>query len=467
MKNSVRYLLLLTLSIFLFVSCMDDMDDVLPENRDLVQANEFVYRALNYFYLYKAESPELANDYFSTNREKTDFLSDFKTPEDLFKHLKYQGDKFSVLVDDYVELERVLQGKNYSTGASFVGFTFENQFYILVQNSIKNSSAAQNNVVRGDVFHAINGQSITQSNVNDLLNAPSLELSYAYEENGRFNKSEDTVILQNEELEEPAIGMYKVLEIGNTKVGYLLYNSFLVKYNQDLNRVFGYFKSEGIDALVLDLRYNSGGSIYSAEVLSSMITGQFTGEVLYESEWNADLQPYYGETVPFTDKLDSGEAIESLRLSKVAVLTQSRTASASELVINALNPYIDILQVGTPTRGKYQGSVLVYDSPNFSQKHRNPMHRYAMLPLVLKIKNAEGFTDFDEGLPADIFVEEKVSDIKNNLGTAEELLLRTALETMGINLPTARSEMEREETTITPIQITSDKWENILYKTME
>lgn len=465
MKKSLRYIVLFILSMILFVSCMDDMDDILPENRDMAQASEFVYGALNHFYLYKANTPELANDYFPKSSDKSDFLTDFQSPEALFEHLKYDGDRFSVLVDDYVELERSLQGKNFGTGAVFFKFKHNNEFYILVRNVIDNSSAAQSDVVRGDIFHSINGQAITESNINDLLNSTSLELRYAYEENGEYIKSDDKVTLQNAELDEPSIGMYKVLEIGSTKIGYLMYNSFLATYNQELNDVFKYFKAEGIDELVLDLRYNSGGSIYSAELLSNMITGQFTGKVLYENEWNADLQSYYGETVRFTEKFKTGETIESLKLSKMAVLTQARTASASELVINALNPYINIIQVGTETRGKYQGSILVYDSPNFTSQYKNPMHRYAMLPLVLKTKNSEGFTDFDEGLPADIFLVEKVPDIKNNLGTPEELLLRAALVELGISLPAAKEETIKS--TNIPKEIVSMKLDNIMYKTMD
>lgn len=467
MKKFLRILLLFSISMFLFVSCMDDMDDVLPENRDMAQANEFVYRAMNFFYLYKENTTELANDYFSDDRDKTDFITDFQSPEDLFEYLKYEGDRFSVLVKDYEDLERSLQGKNFSTGAIFFSFTKNDEFYILVRNVIDNSSAAQNEVVRGDIFHAINGQAITQNNINDLLDSPSLEFSYAYEENGEYIKSDDTVTLQNAELEEPSIGMYKVLEVGSSKVGYLMYNSFIATYNQELNNVFRYFKAEGVDELVLDLRYNSGGSIYSAELLSNMITGQFTGEVLYENEWNDDLQSYYGETVTFAEKFKTGEAIESLKLSRMAVLTQPRTASASELVINALNPYIDILQVGTETRGKYQGSILVYDSPNFNKQHLNPLHRYAMLPLVLKTKNSEGFTDFDDGLPADIILEEKVSDIKNNLGTPNDLLLGAALEELGIGMPPAREQEKRKESRMVPLHYTPEKLDNIMYKKLD
>lgn len=176
---------------------------------------------------------------------------------------------------------------------------------------------------------------------------------------------------------------------------------------------------------------------------------------MYEDEWNKDLQPHYSESVYFSNKNPN-----SLELNRIVILTQSRTASASELVINSLNPYVDVLQVGMDTRGKYQGSVLVYDSPNFSNKNRNPLHRYAMLPLVLKTKNSIGFTDFDEGLPADVFFEEKVGHFQNNLGTTEEPLLRTALEALGFSLPQAKTS---DKLILLEVQDYDKALDNIMY----
>ena len=67
------------------------------------------------------------------------------------------------------------------------------------------------------------------------------------------------------------------------------------------------------------------------------------------------------------------------------VLTTKSSASASELLINGLKPYIDVIQIGDVTTGKNVGSVTLYDSPNFGTQNRNPSHRYAMQPIVLKI----------------------------------------------------------------------------------
>src|SRR5690606_22500879 len=78
-----------------------------------------------------------------------------------------------------------------------------------------------------------------------------------------------------------------------------------------------------------------------------------------------------------------------LNLDKVYVLTTNRTASASELIINGLSPYIDVVQIGDRTTGKSQASVTLYDSENFSKQNANPSHKYAIQPLVAVSVNSE------------------------------------------------------------------------------
>ena len=219
-----------------------------------------------------------------------------------------------------------------------------------------------------------------------------------------------------------------------------MYNAFTNEFDSQLNAVFGQFQSEGITDLVLDLRYNGGGSVRTATYLASMITGQFTGQTMYTEQWNEDRQPEFAEDGVFVNSFVSGgEAINSLNLTTVYVLTTSRTASASELVINSLNPYINVVQIGDNTTGKYQASFLMYDSPNFQRTvDLNPNHTYAMLPLVFQTANSVGFTNFDNGLVPDITQTEDLTNL-GVLGTQTEPLLATAIaEIAGIPIPGTR-----------------------------
>jgi carboxyl-terminal processing protease len=112
----------------------------------------------------------------------------------------------------------------------------------------------------------------------------------------------------------------------------------------------------------------------------------------------------------------------------VYILTTNRTASASELVINGLTPYIDVKQVGDDTTGKFQASFLLYDAPApiFSRSQANLTHTYAMLPLVFKTLNATGNTDFIDGLVPDISLREDFANL-GILGAENEPLLAAAI----------------------------------------
>ena len=141
---------------------------------------------------------------------------------------------------------------------------------------------------------------------------------------------------------------------------------------------------------------------------------------------------YWDENSPesllnrFTNKLSNNESIFSLNLDRVFILTSARTASASELLINGLDPYIDVIHIGDFTVGKNQGSITVYDYINDS-RDKNPNHMYAMQPIVLKIGNVAGYTDFPDGLEPDIFIKES-SLHPGVLGDIEEPLLKIAID---------------------------------------
>src|SRR5690606_40885765 len=102
------------------------------------------------------------------------------------------------------------------------------------------------------------------------------------------------------------------------------------------------------------------------------------------------------------------------------------TASASELVINGLEPYIDIIQVGTITTGRNVGSITLYDSPNFRKENLNPNHRYAMQPITFRVVNSVGFGEYHTGLVPDVELADNMGNILP-LGDENELLLNATI----------------------------------------
>ena len=129
----------------------------------------------------------------------------------------------------------------------------------------------------------------------------------------------------------------------------------------------------------------------------------------------------------FYDEISNGTDFNNLGLTRLYVLTTLSTASASELLINSLSPYIQVIQIGAPTTGKYQASTTLYDSPDFNRSGANPGHTYAIQPLIYKTVNAAGVTDYAEGLMPDIEIFENLRNL-GTIGDINEPLLKTALD---------------------------------------
>lgn len=440
MKKLILPLLLL---IFFTGACSKDDDVAEPqentENIDPaeIEVERFIYRAMDDWYLYEAEVPELGEGYFSSLEKRNEYLASFDTPQALFDDLQASHDRFSFMWNDYEELEKLLySGIEKSTGMVYgLGrINGTDDVFGIVYYVLPGTSAEERGVLRGDAFKEINGQKLTVSNYRSLLGMDSYTLTIADIEGGKITNTDRKVELVNQELAENPVYMTSVFEIEGQKIGYLLYNGFTMDFDPKLNEAFGNLKAEAIDHLILDLRYNSGGSVGTAIDLASMITGQFNGELLAQTMLNEKWQKIYEKEAPealeyrFNSTIHTGEAINSLNLDQVYVIATKKSASASELLINGLNAYIDVVHVGENTAGKFQGSRTLYDSNNmfFSKKDVNPNHKYAVQPLITKFANAHGVTDFVNGLQPDIEASENINDY-GPLGDPSEILVNTAV----------------------------------------
>ncbi len=425
------------------ISCDNKDDNFVPTN---LEVSDFVFKGLNQFYLYQAEVPDLANTRFANQNDLNNFLAQNSDPKDLFQKLLYKPisrfplgqavDRFSVIFSDYTQLEGILQGTTTNNGVDF-GLKYKDatqtSIFGFVKYILPSSDASNKNIKRGDIFYAVDGESLNIDNYRALLSRENYTLNLADYDNGAITPNGQSVALNKTVISENPVFLTSVLNVGASKVGYLMYNGFYPNYESQLNSAFAELKSQGITHLVLDLRYNSGGSVATATRLASLITGQFNGEIFGKQQWNAKAQAYYLEKEPlklfnfFTNSAADGSALNSLQLSKIYVLTTKSTASASELVINGLKPYIDVVQIGDLTTGKNVGSITLYDSPTFTKKDISNKHAYAMQPLVLKIVNRNDFGDYTNGLEPTDFLPENLGNL-GILGNVTEPLLNAALE---------------------------------------
>lgn len=439
MIKILKLALLATCFVLAFQNCSDDYDDIIHYR----STNEFIWKGLNQYYFWQKDSPDLSDFRFSTNIAFENFLN-FYTPENLFHNLRYQPgitDRFSVLFSDYEVLEDLLSGSSKNNGVEY-GLRYKSgsttDIFGYVRYILPNSNASTKNIQRGTIFYAVNGTSLTVDNYAQLLSSDTYTLNLAEFDNGNITPNGNSVTLTKTVYTENPIFIKNVHSVGAKKVGYLMYNGFYANFEDELNDAFAYLKGAGITHLILDLRYNGGGSVNVATRLASMITGQFNGQVFAQQQWNEKRMAYYNSINPealinrFTTSLSNGNSINNLNLDKLYVLTSKSTASASELVINSLKPYISVIQIGEVTTGKNVGSITLYDSPTFRKENINPSHKYAMQPIVLKIVNKNGLGEYTNGLTPNVFFNEDVGNL-GVLGENTEPLLSFALNYISTN----------------------------------
>ncbi|MFV0540608.1 MAG: S41 family peptidase [Aestuariibaculum sp.] len=436
-KTILNILTAFVISSLLFTGCSksDDNTPVIESVSLNNEVNDFIWRGLNDVYLWQSDVPNLGdtkffsnndyvtfyNSYDTTENLSQDIIADYFTflnkynnPTELFDALLYKKDdidKFSYLVDDYVALENSFQGTSKSSGLDFglVRLSGSNDILGYVRYIAKNSDAANKDIYRGDFFLEVDGQQLTINNYQELLfgSNDNFTLGMADITNNIVAINGKTVALTKTEFTEDPILINDIIEINGHTIAYLMYNQFIGDFDNALNDVFAEFKAQGATDLILDLRYNPGGRVSTAVALASMITGQFTEDIFASAQWNSKYQAYFSSNNPeflndrFTDKLADNSSINMLNLTKVYILTTTGTASASELIINGLDPYIDVIHIGTRTTGKYTASVTLYDANNFDKEKANPNHKYAMQPLVYKSANKNGVSDYYNGLVPD------------------------------------------------------------------
>jgi carboxyl-terminal processing protease len=441
---NVCFLSLVIVFTFLSTSCKKDKAENLSET-DL-EINQFIWGGLNYLYLWVDNVPELQSSTYQNEASLNQFLNKTADHEALFNSLLYQHgkvDKWSWIVDDYTELENQLQGISKTNGMDFrLGkFTGTNNVFGFVRYVMKGSPADRAGVKRGNVFTLINSTQLTLDNYLSLLfNNDSYTVAIDTIINQSFAHTGRSVNLTAIEFQENPIYLDTVYTVNNKKVGYLVYNSFINKFSSQLNDVFQKFKTKAIDELILDLRYNPGGDETNMIGLASMIYTTNSNDVFMQLRYNTNIQSSieteegtdylkrkFTDNITYIDDANHSQTvgIGSLNLNKLHVITSSNTASAGEVLMCGLKAYIPVVLIGDTTEGKYVGSTTVHDYID-NEGTINPDHKWAMQPIIMKVANKNGVTDYIGGYIPDIEIIESIATL-NQLGNVNEPLLKKTL----------------------------------------
>ncbi|WP_420186519.1 S41 family peptidase [Bacteroides pyogenes] len=304
--------------------------------------------------------------------------------------------------------EKIEKEKEYSYG--FVGLQpvqelSSSKGFFVIQGVHPGSSADKAGLKRGMEIHKVGGESISiekwEKIHSSLMVGDSRSTQQVTDKDGRVYNINSGPIEVN-----PVIYSH-VKNIHSHRIGYLVYSKFDAGFDQELFDVFKKFKKENITNLILDLRYNGGGHVISAQLISSCIAGSaYEGKVFASYRYNEERMKAIGNkkrTDPFLystyENLNTSLAEGAVNLSKVYCLVSGQTASASELVINSLRGIgIEVILIGERTNGKNVGM----EGTEFTTKAGT----YEFFPITFQSYNAKDFGAYENGFDPGHIIDE-------------------------------------------------------------
>jgi len=425
--KKILFLLLATLiTITINQSCKKDEPESDIPTETLI-TNRWIYENMALYYLWNTQMTS-----------GIDYMKE-ADPEAYFYKLLYdEKDKWSYITDDYPKLAAELNGVPETMGYYPAFYqTPDNKVFIVVCYVYPNSPAAEAGLERGDLIISIDNTPLDTANYYTKYSGQSYTVQLGTIVNHTLTPTGVSFSMTARIVHADPSIFHTVLDVNGTKIGYLVYVEFIPgnndAYLQEMDNIFNEFISAGVSDLIVDLRYNPGGAVDAAIHLASEIvplTIASNSGLMIRLQYNADLQ-YYLVANNFNSYLyyNFYPAAGNLNLNRVYILTTGRSASASELVIAGLDPYMEVVQIGTPTYGKYVGSWVIPDDKN----------KWAMMPIVSKFINNNGFTDFEDGLTPDHVVEDNLFSALP-FGNVNDPMIARAIElATGKSMPTPKS----------------------------
>ncbi len=386
-----------------------------PVNCSSTSQNTWVRDQLQVYYYWNQFLPANVNP------------ASFTTPELYLDAVRYRP-----IDNSYSYITTAAANDAFYGDSQFIGYGFGQQTTttdIRVLQVYADSPALEAGLQRGDVITQVNGQTIAAMVANGTIgNAFGVtEIGVASdivfvkpsgeERRARMVKRLVTI---------PTVSLTQVVEVDGRKVGYLFFRNFVRPSEAALNDAFAALKAAGATELILDLRYNGGGLVDVAVQLASLIGGTRTsGQVMINWVHNDRLAPTFNRVTRFQETPP-----QTLNLQRLVVIATRASASASELIINSLRPYMPVTVVGDTTYGKPVGQY----SLNFCEK--------VLVPVAFALKNVNNQGDFFTGIPADCAAGD---DIAHQLGDPAEASYAEALTVIRTGACSARSTSARAQ----------------------
>lgn len=427
--------------------CKDDKDPNLNEHPAAPKNIAWIESTMRRHYLWYDNIPA------------TDRLDYTITEEKFFASLLSDNDGKVYYVDGnrrhyYYSTIKSLSGASTYSGNAEHSYGFEfvyiysnserSSIQLLVQYILDDSPAKESGLRRGDWIIEIDGRPITTDDIAPITNGEGEMLFTVQRWDtrwGRFATIPEKIQMPaaRQVIDHP-IHLAKIITVAEEKkVGYLVYNHFTMgtsdnddSYDKELRNLSA-TTFEGVDEFVLDLRYNSGGNISSAILLCAILApGSELEKPFCYLQYNDKATPKERTYTAGREQLKSNG--RNLNLSTLYVLTSSNSASASELVINSLRPYMNVVIIGEQTEGKNVASS------NFTSNDR----LWEISPIIGRVYNSERSSDYEDGFFPNHTLSEAFTPVAQNsnivmlnevreLGDENERLLRVALNLIDNN----------------------------------
>ncbi|WP_198678621.1 S41 family peptidase [Pseudidiomarina marina] len=342
MKSSAKLVLTSIASCLVLAGCGGDGDVTVGPIVEQCSARGQV----DTFYDYMQED-YLWNEDMPTNVNPDNYNNIY----DLLEALVVPEDRYSFILTEEEYQSRFVD-------AEYAGFGFSSRLTlddrVFINYVYADSPAEIAGMKRSDEITHINGESvqtlIQQNRYQEALGGDetgvSVELTWRDMDGVSY-----TDVLTKEIVETNTVLATERFLIDGKEVGYYVLNSFINRTGEDLNSAYDQFM--GVDELVIDLRYNGGGLTRYANQASTQAAGDTViGEVFTKYLFNAN-----NTDSNFIEQFQLYDGIQQLNLNRVYILTTGASCSSSELIINSLDPYIDVLVIGQPTCGKPVGQI--------------------------------------------------------------------------------------------------------------
>ncbi len=401
-----------------------------PSSCTTTSQNLWVRDQLNTYYYWYQFLPTSANP------------ASYNSPEAYLDAVRYRP-----IDNSYSFITSAASSDAFYSDSQFIGYGFGNQTTsteMRVLQVYDDSPASEAGLRRGDRITAVNGQAVAQlianGSIGNAFGASEVGVSSTIDWETQTGERRNARLVKRL-VTIPTVSLTRVVEIDGRRVGYLFFRNFVTPSTAALNDAFAALKGAGANELVLDLRYNGGGLVDVAVHLASLIGGSRTnGQVMLNYVHNDKIGPVLNKTVRFTNPDGA------LNLQRLVVITTRGSASASELVINSLRPFMPVTIVGDSTYGKPVGQYGL----RFCEK--------ILYPVAFSIKNANLEGDFFSGIPVDCVAGD---DYTRQLGDTEEASFAEAIRFIRTGSCTPRSAAE-SRTLRTPFVFRPTGWAAIL-----